>query len=335
MRPLLQVRDLKVYFPIRQTVLDRLQRKPQSMLHAVDGVDLDIYPGETVGLVGESGCGKSTMARAILRLYEPTSGQIIFDGQDLCRLSRQEMRAKRKDMQIVFQDPYASLNPRHTVGQIIGLPLLIYGTPPEMIRTRVKVLLDKVGLPESAIDRFPHQFSGGQRQRIAIARALAAGPKFVVADEAVSALDVSIQAQIINLLQELQKEFGLTYLFITHDLSVVSYVSDRIAVMYMGQIMELAPTHELFANPLHPYTKALLSAIPRLDGKRVRRIILQGSVPTPIDPPAGCRFYSRCFLAEKDSRCHQAPSLTSVGFGHYVACHCAVREHRPRDLQVV
>lgn len=334
MKPLLQIRELKVHFPVQQTWLDKLLRKPPSMLHAVDGVSLDIYPGETLGLVGESGCGKSTLARAILRLIEPTSGQVIFDGEDLCRLSWQEMRAKRKDLQIIFQDPYASLNPRQTVEQIIGLPLAIYGTPRHRIRARVKELLDMVGLPKSAIDRFPHQFSGGQRQRIVIARALAAGPKFIVADEAVSALDVSVQAQILNLLQELQKELGLTYLFITHDLSVVSYISDRIAVMYMGQILEIAESDELFANPMHPYTRALLSAIPRLDGKRGKRIILPGTVPTPINPPAGCRFYSRCYLPEKDSRCLHAPNLIPISSGHFVACHYVEKQFEPLDLQV-
>ena len=326
LRPLVQVRNLKVHFPIKQTLKERLAGKPPRKVCAVDGVDLDIYPGETLGLVGESGCGKSTLARALLRLHEPTAGEVLFDGRDILKLSPEEMRAQRKEMQLIFQDPYASLNPRRTVEQIIGLPLILHGTSPGQVRSRVKALLRRVGLHESCIDRFPHQFSGGQRQRIVIARALAVKPRFIIADEAVSALDVSIQAQIINLLKELQRDFQLTYLFITHDLSVVSYISDRIAVMYLGQIVEIAETEKLFANPLHPYTKALLSAIPRVDRQKRERIILKGSVPTPVNPPAGCRFYSRCYLPEKNPVCRAAPRLREVEQGHYVACHCAVLE---------
>ncbi len=322
-RSLVKVRNLKMHFPMKQTLADRLRQRPAAMLHAVDGVSLDILPGETLGLVGESGCGKSTLARTILRLIEPTDGRVIFDGQDICQLSAKQMQAKRRDMQMVFQDPYASLNPRRTVEQIVGLPLRLHGTPADQVRRQVKGLLKRVGLQESHIDRFPHQFSGGQRQRIVIARALAPQPKFIVADEAVSALDVSIQAQIINLLQELQQELGLTYLFITHDLSVVSYVSDRIAVMYLGKIVEMAPTPTIFARPLHPYTRALLSAIPRVDRVSTQRIILEGSVPTPIDPSARCGFYSRCFLPDKGKLCLQQPNLHSVGEGHFVACHYA------------
>ncbi|MGI6037652.1 MAG: ABC transporter ATP-binding protein [Limnochordia bacterium] len=319
--PLLQIRDLKMHFPVKQELMEGLLGRPQKYLQAVDGVDLDIYPGEILGLVGESGCGKSTLARTILRLHEPTAGQIIFDGVDLCRLSPREMQAQRRQMQLIFQDPYASLNPRQTVEQIIGLPLALHGTPAKEIRGKVKELLRMVGLQESHIDRFPHQFSGGQRQRIVIARALAVEPRFIIADEAVSSLDVSIQAQIINLLLELQRDLGLTYLFITHDLSVVSYVSDRIAVMYLGQIVELAHTRDIFSQPLHPYTQALLSAIPRVDGHRGERIILEGHVPTPIDPPQGCRFRSRCFLPQRDKKCRETPPLRSMGGGHYVACH--------------
>ena len=326
LRPLVQVRNLKVHFPIKQTLKERLAGKPSRKICAVDGVDLDIYPGETLGLVGESGCGKSTLARALLRLHEPTAGEVIFDGRDILKLSPEEMQAQRKEMQLIFQDPYASLNPRQTVEQIIGLPLTLHGTSPGQVRSRVKALLSRVGLHESCIDRFPHQFSGGQRQRIVIARALAVKPRFIIADEAVSALDVSIQAQIINLLKELQRDFQLTYLFITHDLSVVSYISDRIAVMYLGQIVEIAETEKLFANPLHPYTKALLSAIPRVDRKKRERIILKGSVPTPVDPPPGCRFYSRCYLPEKNPACRAAPQLKEVEQGHYVACHYAALE---------
>lgn len=311
---------------MKRSIKERIGRKPPVKLCAVDGVSLDIYRGETLGLVGESGCGKSTLARALLRLCEPTSGQILFRGEDICRLSPKEMRAQRKEMQLIFQDPYASLNPRRTVEQIVGLPLALHGTPRSQIRPKVKMLLRRVGLHESHIDRFPHQFSGGQRQRIVIARALAVKPQFIVADEAVSALDVSIQAQIINLLEELQRDFNLTYLFITHDLSVVSYVSDRIAVMYLGQIVELAETQELFDRPLHPYTLALLSAIPRVDRRHRERIILSGSVPTPINPPSGCCFYSRCFLSQKSSQCLAPPRLRQVGEGHYAACHYAVAE---------
>ena len=321
---LVEVRGLKQHFPLQPSFVERLLGKPTRVVHAVDGVDVDIYRGETVGLVGESGCGKSTFARSILRLHQPTAGSVRFAGREITTLPAGEMRRLRRDMQIIFQDPFASLNPRQTVEQIVGLPLAIQGVPRHEIRGRVVEMLAKVGLSPSHIDRYPHQFSGGQRQRIGIARALVVNPQFVVADEPVSALDVSIQAQIINLLQELQAELGLTYLFITHDLSVVSYVSDRIAVMYLGRIVELAPTEELFAEPLHPYTRALLSAIPRL-GTRDRpreRILLGGTPPTPIDPPRGCRFYSRCYLKEKNDTCRLLdPPLTEVGRGHHVACH--------------
>ena len=322
--PLVEVRGLKQHFPLQPSLVERLLGKPTRVVHAVDGVDLTIYRGETVGLVGESGCGKSTLARSILRLHQPTAGSVRFAGREITTLPAAEMRRLRRDMQIIFQDPFASLNPRRTVEQIVGLPLAIQGVPRHEIRERVLEMLAKVGLSPSHIDRYPHQFSGGQRQRIGIARALAVNPQFVVADEPVSALDVSIQAQIINLLQKLQAELGLTYLFITHDLSVVSYVSDRIAVMYLGRIVELAPTEELFAEPLHPYTRALLSAIPRLGhrGRPRERILLSGTPPTPIDPPRGCRFYSRCYLKEKNETCRTVdPALMDVGRGHHVACH--------------
>lgn len=322
--PLLEITGLKQHFPIVPSPVERLFGKKVRRVHAVDGVDLTVHRGETVGLVGESGCGKSTLARSILRLHEPTAGSVRFDGREILELSANEMRRLRADMQIIFQDPYASLNPRRTVEQIVGLPLRIQGVPRHEIRGRVLELLDIVGLPPGHIDRFPHQFSGGQRQRIGIARALAVNPAFIVADEPVSALDVSIQAQIINLLEHLQDELGLTYLFITHDLSVVSYVSDRIAVMYLGRIVELADTDALFSEPLHPYTRALLSAIPTVEsrGRRRERIILRGSPPTPIDPPAGCRFYERCFLKEKNETCRTVdPPLVEMGAGRRVACH--------------
>lgn len=320
----MDVRGLKQYFPIEATFAERLFGKRTRHVHAVDGVDLAIYPGETVGLVGESGCGKSTLARSILRLHEPTAGSIRYDGQEIIGLAAAPMRSLRKEMQIVFQDPFASLNPRRTVEQIVGLPLHVQGVPQRQIRPRVLALLETVGLAPGHIDRFPHQFSGGQRQRIGIARALAVNPTFIVADEPVSALDVSIQAQIINLLQQLQDDLGLTYLFITHDLSVVSYVSDRIAVMYLGRIVELAETERLFAGPQHPYTRALMSAIPQVGQRNRRRdrIILSGAPPTPIDPPAGCRFYGRCYLKEKNATCLAIdPPLVDVGDGHHVACH--------------
>ena len=322
--PLLEVIGLKQHFPVAPHLAERLFGKKVRYVHAVDGVDLAVHRGETVGLVGESGCGKSTLARSILRLHRPTAGSVRFEGREILDLPPQQMRRLRQDMQIIFQDPFASLNPRHTVEQIVGLPLRIQGVPRQEIRGRVLELLDIVGLPPGHIDRFPHQFSGGQRQRIGIARALAAQPKFVVADEPVSALDVSIQAQILNLLERLQQEMGLTYLFITHDLSVVSYVSDRIAVMYLGRIVEWGATEDLFADPLHPYTRALLSAVPTVEsrGRRRERIILQGSPPTPIDPPGGCRFYSRCFLKEKNETClHVDPPLAPMGNGRRVACH--------------
>ena len=292
-------------------------------MHAVDGVSLDVAPGETLGLVGESGCGKSTTGRCILRLIEPTSGEIWFQGRDVTALEGEALRAMRRDMQIIFQDPFASLNPRHTVGGIIGEALTIHGLVKgrQEMEDKVVQLLETVGLRPEHMRRFPHEFSGGQRQRIGIARALAVEPKLIVCDEPVSALDVSIQAQVINLLEDLQEKFGLTYLFIAHDLSVVEHISDRVAVMYLGRVVEVATSEELYANPLHPYTEALLSAVPIPDPKiKRKRIVLQGDVPNPIRPPSGCHFHTRCPIAE--ARCKtEVPQLKSVGGRHQVSCH--------------
>lgn len=293
-------------------------------LLAVDGVTFDIREGETLGLVGESGCGKSTLARAILQLYRPTAGKVYFEDVELTGLDAAGMRRMRSRIQIIFQDPYASLNPRRTVGEIVGLPLKIQGVPAGEVRDRVAQLLKRVGLSPSHMSRYPHQFSGGQRQRIGIARALAARPKFVAADEPLSALDVSVQAQILNLLEDLQAAYGLTYLFITHDLSVVSHISDRVAVMYLGQIVEIAPTDALFERPLHPYTRALLSAIPGSGGGRKGRILLDGVVPAPVDLAPGCRFAGRCYSSAKDAACErETPKLRDIGGEHLVACHYA------------
>jgi oligopeptide transport system ATP-binding protein len=318
-QPLLSVRNLKKHFPIRGGILGR----EVGRVHAVDGVSLDVAPGETLGLVGESGCGKSTTGRCILRLIEPTSGEIWFQGQDVTAMEGEALRAMRRDLQIIFQDPFASLNPRHTVGGIIGEALTIHGlvkTRQEM-EDKVVQLLETVGLRPEHMRRFPHEFSGGQRQRIGIARALAVEPKLIVCDEPVSALDVSIQAQVINLLEDLQEKFGLTYLFIAHDLSVVEHISDRVAVMYLGRVVEVATAEELYANPLHPYTEALLSAVPIPDPKiKRKRIVLQGDVPNPIRPPSGCHFHTRCPIAEP--RCStEVPTLKSAGGRHQVSCH--------------
>ena len=296
-------------------------------MKAVDGINFDIYPGETFGLVGESGCGKSTVGRTIIRLYEPTDGELFFDGINIYELSRHEMQEVRRDFQMIFQDPYASLNPRMTVEEIVGEPLEIhhvYKSHKER-NERVIELLKLVGLNEEHALRFPHEFSGGQRQRIGIARALALNPKFIVCDEPISALDVSIQAQVVNLLKKLQDELGLTYLFIAHDLSMVRYISDRVGVMYLGHMMEVASSEELYDNPLHPYTKALLSAIPIPDPeiqRKRKRIILEGDVPSPIDPKDNCRFVERCPYAMEKCR-DIVPELREVGKGHFVACHRA------------
>src|SRR5829696_10434318 len=325
---LLELTDLKMYFPIKSgVVMDR----HVGDIKAVDGVSLEIKRGETLGLVGESGCGKSTVGRTILRLYEPTDGKIVFAGQDITRLNEGELRPLRRRMQMIFQDPYSSLNPRHSIGRIVGEPIWSHGIASRRAaQARVRQLLEIVGLPADAGSRYPHEFSGGQRQRIGVARALAVNPDLIVADEPVSALDVSIQAQIINLLERLQGEFGLTYLFIAHDLSVVRHISDRTAVMYLGRVVETSGSRDLNVRPLHPYTVALLSAVPIPDPvveSRRRRIILKGDVPSPVNPPSGCRFHTRCWLREKlgnPERCvTEDPRLRMMDTRHEVACHFA------------
>ena len=320
---LVQVRDLEKHFPIRSGLLYSRQ---VGAVKAVDGLSFDIYQGETLGLVGESGCGKSTAGRAILRLLEPTNGRVFFEGTDVTALEPEALRQLRPAMQMIFQDSGASLNPRHSAGKIVGEPLRIQGSAnPQQIRSRVAELMDLVGLNPSWARRFPHEFSGGQRQRINIARALALNPRFVVCDEPISALDVSIQAQVVNLLKELQQRLGLTYLFIAHDLSMVKHISDRVAVMYLGKIMELADRKTLFAEPLHPYTQSLISAVPvplpALERKR-KRIILSGEVPNPADAPPGCVFNTRCPLAY--DRCSaEVPEFREIMPGRFVACHLA------------
>jgi peptide/nickel transport system ATP-binding protein len=322
--PLVELDGLKVYFPIKSgIVLDR----HVGDIKAVDGVSLAIERGETLGLVGESGCGKSTVGRAILRLYEPTEGRIVFDGRDISKLGESAMRPLRRRMQMVFQDPFASLNPRHSVGRIVGEPMRAHGIARGRdANARVRELLQVVGLPADAVSRFPHEFSGGQRQRIGLARAIAVNPDFIVADEPVSALDVSIQAQIINLLEKLQDQFDLTYLFIAHDLAVVRHISDRIAVMYLGSIVEVSRADELYVNPLHPYTISLLSAVPIPDPvvERQRRpILLAGDLPSPANPPRACRFHTRCPYVQPTRCREEAPPLRPLGSGHLVACHWA------------
>jgi oligopeptide transport system ATP-binding protein len=310
-----------MHFPLTQGII--FQRKVGAV-QAVDGVSFAVKRGETLGLVGESGCGKSTTGRAILQLYKPTEGNVIFSGKDLTTLDSTNMRKMRRHLQMIFQDPYASLNPRMTVGNIVSEPMQIHKLVPKGERTkRVQELLQTVGLNPYFANRYPHEFSGGQRQRIGIARALAANPDFIVCDEPVSALDVSIQAQIVNLLEDLQEQFGLTYLFIAHDLSVVRHISDRVAVMYLGKIVEMADRNELYDNPLHPYTKALLSAVPIPDPvieKKRERIILTGDVPSPINPPSGCHFHTRCpYVMDVCKRVD--PIFADQGSGHHVACH--------------
>jgi oligopeptide transport system ATP-binding protein len=317
--PLLSVRSLTKYFVVKGGVFSR----EVDRVHAVDGVSIDIAAGRTLGLVGESGCGKSTTGRCILRLIEPTGGEIRFDGRDITKLDGEELRSLRREMQIIFQDPYASLNPRHTVGSIIGEALIIHrlARTRRELEDRVVQLLETVGLQADHMRRYPHEFSGGQRQRIGIARALAVEPRLIVCDEPVSALDVSIQAQVINLLEDLQKKFNLTYLFIAHDLSVVEHISDRVAVMYLGRVVETASARELYDNPRHPYTEALLSAVPIPDPKvKRKRIVLKGDVPNPIRPPSGCHFHTRCPIAV--ARCRsEIPALEPTRDGHLVACH--------------
>ncbi len=319
-QPLLDARGLVKHYPIKGGVM----LKEIAAVKAVDDVSLSIHPGETLGLVGESGCGKSTFGRAILRLEEPTAGEVIFDGANILDYDAEQLRALRKKMQIIFQDPFSSLNPRKPVASIVGEPLLVHGMKNRKAReARVLELLRVVGLRQEHMRRYPHMFSGGQRQRIGVARALALNPKLVVCDEAVSALDVSIQAQVLNLLKDLQEEFGLTYLFISHDLHVVEHISDRVAVMYLGKIVEIAASESIYARPLHPYTQALLSASPMPDPtRRQKRIILKGDVPSPIDPPPGCRFHTRCPFAESVCTTNE-PALKTVNPGHQAACHFA------------
>ena len=318
---LIEVRDLQMYFPVTSGLIFQ---RTVAHIKAVDGVSFNVRRGETLGLVGESGCGKTTTGRCILQLYKPTAGQIIFDGRELTGLASRELRTMRREMQVIFQDPYSSLNPRMTAGNIIGEPLVVHGLVKGKAeyRERVAELLQNVGLNPYMADRFPHEFSGGQRQRIGVARALSVGPKFIVADEPVSALDVSIQAQIINLLEDLQEQFNLTYLFIAHDLSVVRHISDRVGVMYLGHIVELADRGEIYVNPVHPYTRALLSAVPIpdpvIDAQR-ERILLTGEVPSPLYPPSGCVFHPRC-PASIDDCARVLPELRQVSPNHWASC---------------
>ncbi|KUL61558.1 ABC transporter ATP-binding protein [Streptomyces sp. NRRL S-1521] len=335
--PLLKVDGLVKHFPIKKGLLQR----QVAAVQAVDGLTFDVRPGETLGVVGESGCGKSTMGRLITRLLEPTGGRVEFEGTDITHLNTSGMRPLRRDVQMIFQDPYSSLNPRHTIGTIVGAPFKLQGVKPEGgVKKTVQEMLERVGLNPEHYNRYPHEFSGGQRQRIGIARALALRPKLVVADEPVSALDVSIQAQVVNLLDDLQDELGLTYVIIAHDLSVIRHVSDRIAVMYLGKIVELADRKDLYSTPMHPYTKALLSAVPVPDPKRrglkSERILLRGDVPSPIDPPTGCRFHTRCWKATEICKTKEPP-LATLATGHQVACHHPenAEDQAPEDTKLL
>ena len=317
-KPLLEVKNLRKAFPIKKSLTGKVQQE----LIAVDNVSFDLYPGETLGIVGESGCGKTTLGRTILKLHSSSGGQIIYDGQDITDYSKTRMRSLRTEMQIIFQDPYSSLPPRATVGDILSEPVKVHKiVPPSQVKEYVIDLMEQCGLRDYYYERYPHEFSGGQRQRICIARALAVNPKLVVCDEPVSALDVSIQAQIINLLKKLQKERGLTYLFISHDLSVVKFISDKIGVMYLGNMVEFGAKKDIFGNPLHPYTRALFSAIPNPDpDKKMERIVLKGDIPSPANPPAGCRFHTRC--PEACEGCGtEVPVYREAEPGHFVACH--------------
>jgi oligopeptide transport system ATP-binding protein len=315
---LLEARDVTKYFPVKG---GGVIRREVARVQAVDGVSFEVHAGETLGLVGESGCGKSTLGRCLVRLHELTSGQVVFEGRDISRLGRRALRPLRREMQMVFQDPSASLNPRKRVGAIIADPLVIHGQSRGNAKKRVQELMDVVGLAPEHYNRYPHEFSGGQRQRIGVARALALNPRLIVADEPVSALDVSIQAQVVNLLDDLQDEFSLTYVFIAHDLGVIRHVSDRIAVMYLGKIVELSPAEELYERPIHPYTEALLSAVPIPDPLAQReRIVLEGDVPSPINPPSGCHFHPRCRYATEICQTQAPPLIPHLG-GHLAACH--------------
>jgi len=328
--PLLEINDLRMHFPVKGGVF----LTAKAWCKAVDGVTLDIKEGETLGLVGESGCGKSTLGKCVVRLNRPTSGNIVFRNQDIAPLSNKEMKPLRRDIQMIFQDPVESLNARHTVGEIIEEPLIIHGIgTPEERKARVAELLDRVGLQKDAGNRYPFEFSGGQRQRIGIARALALNPKLIVCDEPVSALDVSVQSQILNLLLDLQKEFGLSYLFIAHDLAVVKHISDRIAIMYLGKIVELGTAEEIFHNPLHAYTKALISAIPQPDPRlKSDRIILKGDVPSPINPPAGCAFARRSWMDCPEEWLDRPGQFTEVSPGHWVEVHPATYQGWQKHL---
>ena len=316
--PLIEVRSLKMYFPVGASLFAK-----RKLLKAVDDVSFDLYAGETFGLVGESGCGKTTVGRTLVRLYKPTAGQILYQGSDIAQLDEGAVMPYRRKMQMIFQDPYASLNPRMTVSSIIAEPMKLQGVPQDEITARVAELVEQVGLKKDHLNRYPHEFSGGQRQRIGIARALSMRPEFIVCDEPISALDVSIQAQVINMLEELQAQMGMTYLFVSHDLSMVRHISHRVGVMYLGHMVELAEVEELYSNMQHPYTQALMSAVPIADpdlAAQTRRIVLQGDVPQPIDPPPGCPFASRCRYCKPVCR-EAMPDMREISPGHFLACH--------------